>query len=82
MTIHRTMVAILILATTMYHSRLSMNKPRRAQTEKIEDAFADLSLQDQKAMLETLAKMHRWAARMQIRADIPFEEEGATSTHE
>ena len=37
---------------------------RRNKTEQIEDAFMDLSPAEQVAMLESLAKLRRWAERM------------------
>ncbi len=40
-----------------------MARPRRNKHEQVEDLFSDLALTEQAAMLETLAKLHRWCAR-------------------
>jgi hypothetical protein len=36
---------------------------RRSKIEKIEDGFADLSLEDQAKLLVSLSKLHRWCKR-------------------
>ncbi len=45
-----------------------MRKPNRTAEEKIEDAFADLSLDGQTAMLDRLASLHRWCRRERDRS--------------
>lgn len=44
-----------------------MPKPRRTDEEKLEDLFVDLPLEGQAAMLESLAKLHRWCTRERSR---------------
>lgn len=40
-----------------------MGRPRRRESERIEDAFFDMELAEQDSMLRTLALLHRMKAR-------------------
>ncbi len=44
-----------------------MARPKRSNLQVIEDGFADLSLNEQSIMLETLAQLHRWCKRERSR---------------
>jgi hypothetical protein len=41
-----------------------MARPKRSETQEIENRFADLSNIEQAKMLETLAQLHRWSLRI------------------
>ncbi len=44
-----------------------MARPKRSGLQLIEDGFADLNLNEQSRMLETLATLHRWCKRERSR---------------
>jgi hypothetical protein len=56
-----------------------MRKPNRTPVEKVEDAFYDLSLDDQASVLVWLAKAHEICRRERAKvADPPLEETTVT----
>lgn len=44
-----------------------MRAPKRTPIEKLEDAFTDLSLDEQSRELKELEKLHRWCKRERTR---------------
>jgi hypothetical protein len=48
-----------------------MRSPNRTPIEKLEDTFADLSIDEQARELAELEKLHRWCKRERSRASEP-----------
>jgi hypothetical protein len=45
-----------------------MPRPQRSTRQQLEDAFADMPLEDQARMLETLGAIHRFTARQDAKS--------------
>jgi hypothetical protein len=50
---------------------MAQRQPNRTPIEKLEDTFADLSIEEQVRELEELQKLHRWCKRERSRASEP-----------